>query len=129
MQHARFCSESEHEENLEEVIMQKVVLVHGYVRLDMGDALSAALGDHHVIECWQEGGYLLSLVTTEPVVEREARAILRVIYEHETEALPLHAKAGMLSCPVKFTMSEGIPVHFLGVMQGYEEAGAARYQD
>ncbi len=109
--------------------MQKTVLVHGHARLATEDALRAALGDpHQVTECWQEGSYLLTLATTEPVDEEEAREILGVIYGDEKETVPLHAEAGMLSRPVTFTRPGGASFEFLGVMLGHEETGPERYQ-
>jgi hypothetical protein len=64
-------------------VMKRVVLIHGYVS-DERKELLGSMGFPHTIECWQDGGYLITLATNFEVDSQAvADTYIGVIYENE----------------------------------------------
>ena len=111
----------------------EVVLVHGYVKPALSEALQKVIpGGGYTQECYQEGGYVLTLASNIQLDKVTADSILNKIYEGE-EYIAEHSKAGLgaeeivlLSDPIEFIDEPTFA--YWGGLHGYTEDGTEKYE-
>lgn len=110
----------------------KVVLVHGYVNENLGEELTA-LGYEFSEECYQEGGYMLTVAADLEITDGDD--LIQAIYAAEddipdtrdTTEQPIFT--GTFETPIRLVSEKEIEFDFMGGYHGYEEDGVTRYEE
>jgi len=120
-----------------------IVFVHGHIANEIGDQIQELIGEYSYTECYQEGGYMLTLATStkEPLPIEQADDIIGCLYHNEESIEDVSTAddpvfAGVQPEPYRLDLKgytgkerdvESWGIYFVAGFNGYDEDGITKY--